>query len=484
MIMLQRIDFNRNPPHSHRAHLMTAKSIEFATILEVGALIRANELSAVALTTLMLDRIERLEARLNAFITVTPDLALQQAQRADAELAGGHDRGPLHGIPIAIKDLIATEGILTTGGGKFYDRWVPDSDAAVVARLSAAGAVMLGKTNLHEMAFGSTSINPYYGAVANPWKLDHHPGGSSGGSAVAVAAGMAYAGIGTDTGCSVRQPAQCCGIVGHKPTFGLVSKAGVLPLVGSMDHVGPLTRTVRDAALVLRAIQGPDSDDPDSVDRVADDYFTRMNESLDGAVVGVPRRFFFTGGDPEVVDLVDQALETFQELGAQVVDRDLPEVERALDEADVTFSEIAHAHGDALAENPEAFSDAFRRRYASVTEWSDSDYETAQDFRREFGKKVAAVMGRCDVLAMPTSTVAAAPIAEQPHDHDVQRRKNACIFNFTGQPAISVPCGFTAAGLPVGLMLVGEMFADAKVFRFAHAFEEATPWHLRHPDIS
>ena len=484
MIMLQRIDFNRNPPHSLGAHQMTAKSIEFATILEVGALIRSSELSAVALTTLMLDRIERLEAKLNAFITVTSDLAMEQAQRADSELASGYDRGPLHGIPIAVKDLIATQGILTTGGSKYYDGWIPDADAAVVKRLSAAGAVMLGKTNLHEMAFGSTSINPYYGAVSNPWKLDHHPGGSSGGSAVAVAAGMAYAGIGTDTGCSVRQPAQCCGIVGHKPTFGLVSKAGVLPLVGSMDHVGPLTRTVRDSALVLRAIQGPDSNDPHSVERAADDYFTRMNTALDGAVVGVPRRFFSTGGDPEVVDLVDRALGTFEELGARVVECDLPEVERAFDEANVTFSEIAHAQGEALAEDPEAFSDAFRHRYASVTQWSASDYEAAQDFRREFREKVAEAMVQCDVLAMPTSTVAAAPIAEQPHDHDVQRRKNACIFNFTGQPAISIPCGFTAAGLPVGMMLVGEMFGDAKVFRFAHAFEEATPWHLRHPDIS
>ena len=484
MIMLQRIDFNHNHPHKLGVRQMSAKIIEFATILEVGALIRSNELSAVALTTLMLDRIERLDERLNAFITVTSDLALEQARRADAELAGGHDRGPLHGIPIAIKDLIATQGILTTGGSKYYAGRIPESDAAVVARLSAAGAVILGKTNLHEMAFGSTSINPYHGAVSNPWRLDHHPGGSSGGSAVAVAAGMAYAGIGTDTGCSVRQPAQCCGIVGHKPTFGLVSTAGVMPLVQSMDHVGPLTRTVREAALVLRAMQGPDSNDLHSVERVADDYFTQMNKSLDGAVVGVPRRFFFTGGDPEVVDLVAQALETFKELGARVVDMDLPDVERALDEADVTFSEIAHANEDALTEDPEAFSDAFRKRYAKVTKWSDSDYETAQSFRREFRKKVAVVMDQCDVLAMPTSTVAAAPIAEQPRDHDVERRKNACIFNFTGQPAISVPCGFTAAGLPVGMMLVGAMFEDAKVFHFAHAFEAATPWHLQHPDIS
>ena len=463
---------------------MIEKSIEFATILEIGALIRAKKLSAVALTTLMLDRIERLEETLNAFITVTSDLALERAQLADSELASGRDRGPLHGIPIAVKDLISTKGIVTTGGSRYYENRVPESDAAVVARLSVAGAVLLGKTGLHEMAFGSTSINPYFGAISNPWKLDHHPGGSSGGSAVAVAAGLAYAAIGTDTGCSVRQPAQCCGIVGHKPTFGLVSRAGVMPLVESMDHVGPLARTVRDAALVLRAIQGVDSNDPDSVDHVEGDYVMQMNKPLDGTVVGVPRRFFFTGGDPEVVDLVDKALSTFKELGVQVVDMDLPDVDRALDEADVTFSEIAHANGDAMAEDPQAFSDAFRRRYASVTQWSDSDYEAAQKFRREFKEKVAGVMNRCDVLAMPTSTVAAAPIAEQPRDHAVQRRKNACIFNFTGQPAISIPCGFTAAGLPVGMMLVGRNFEDATVFRFAHAFEEATPWHLRHPDIS
>jgi aspartyl-tRNA(Asn)/glutamyl-tRNA(Gln) amidotransferase subunit A len=484
MITLQRVDCNRESPPNLTVEYMTTKSLEFATISEIGALIRSNELSSVALTTLMLDRIERLDGRLNAFITVTSELALKQAALADRELASGLDRGPLHGLPIAIKDLIATNGILTTGGSKYYAAWTPDADAAVVTRLYAAGAVMLGKTNLHELAFGSTSINPYYGAVSNPWKLDHHPGGSSGGSAVAVAAGMAYAAIGTDTGCSVRQPAQCCGIVGHKSTFGLVSKAGVMPLIDSMDHVGPLTRTVRDAALVLRAIQGPDNDDPYSVDHVQDDYFTQMNLSLDGAVVGVPRQFFFSGGDPEVVGLVDQALKTFQDLGADVIDMDLPDVERAYREADVTFSEISQAHGAALADEPEAFSEALRRRYAAVTSVSDADYETAQVFRKEFRQQVAAVMGRCDVLAMPTSTVAAAPIAKRPRNHAVERRKNASIFNFTGQPAISIPCGFTTTGLPAGMMLVGAMFGDAKVFRFAHAFEEATPWHRRHPDIS
>jgi aspartyl-tRNA(Asn)/glutamyl-tRNA(Gln) amidotransferase subunit A len=462
---------------------MATKSLEFATIEQVAALLRSTELTSVALTTAMLERIERLDGRLNAFITVLPDRALEQARAADSELAAGHDRGALHGIPIAIKDLFETAGILTTGGSKFYEAWVPETDAVVVSRLTAAGAVLLGKTGLHELAFGSTSINPFYGAISNPWMLDHHPGGSSGGSAVAVAAGMAYAAIGTDTGCSVRQPAQCCGIVGHKPTFGMVSTEGVIPLVSSMDHVGPLTRSVRDAALVLRVIQKPEESHPYAETNDSSDYSTKIQRSLENAVVGVPRRFFFSGGDPEVVGLVERALTTFEELGAELIDLDIQDVEDAYAAADVTFAEIEQAHGEALAENPDAFSEPFRGRYAAVTRHTDADYAVAQEFRKAFRANVAGVMRECDILAMPTSTVAAAPIESQPRDHDVERRKNTSIFNFTGQPAISIPCGFTAAGLPVGMMLAGAMFDDATVFRFAHSFEAATPWHKEHPAI-
>ena len=462
---------------------MTMKRLEFSTIEEVGALLRSAELSSVAVTTLMLERIKRLDSRLNAFITVLTDQALEQAQRADSELASGYDRGPLHGIPIAIKDLIATEGVLTTGGSKYYEAWIPDYDAAAVSSLSAAGAVILGKTGLHELAFGSTSINPYYGAISNPWMLDHHPGGSSGGSAVAVAVGMAYAALGTDTGCSVRQPAQCCGIVGYKPTFGLVSKEGVLPLVPSMDHVGSLARSVRDVALVLHAIQGTGADDPDLISRDASSYSAQVQWPLDGATVGVPRQFFFSGGDPEVVGLVDCALMTFEKLGAKLVDIDIPDIESAYKAADVTFSEIEQVYGEALVDNPGAFSEPFRRRFAGVTRCSVEDYAVAQEFREKFRMTVGDILSRCDILAMPTSTVSAAPIAGQPGDHDVERRKNCCIFNFTGHPAISIPCGITAAGLPVGMMLAGPMSEDATVLRFAHLFEENTSWHLQHPDL-
>jgi len=458
-------------------------ALHFSTVTEIGAQLRSGTLSSVELTERMLERIASLDGALNAYITVTAGQAREQARQADAELASGRDRGPLHGVPIALKDLIATRGIRTTGGSRVYEHWIPDHDAAVVRRLAAAGAVLLGKTNLHELAFGSTSVNPFFGPVANPWKLDHHPGGSSGGSAAAVAAGMAYAAIGTDTGCSIRQPAQCCGIVGHKPTFGLVSKAGVMPLVSSMDHVGPLTRCVRDAAIVLQAIAGHDPDDPYCVDRPVPDFAAQLERGVVGTRIGVPRGFFFEGGDSEVTELVSASLEIFEYLGARIEDIALPDVERAYQAGDVTFVEIVEANGPAMRANPELFSPAFRQRYDAVARSTADDYVAAQELREAFRSQVAAAMADYDVLAVPTSTVAAAPIAAQPPAHAIERRKNASIFNFTGQPAISVPCGATRAGLPVGLMLAGRPFEDATVLRFAAAFERATSWHEQHPRI-
>ena len=457
--------------------------LHYATLNEAGAALRAGDITSVALTGQLLRRIESLDGALNSYITVTADHALAQAHRADSELREGRDRGPLHGIPIAIKDLIATNGIRTTGGSLVYENWIPDYDAAVVRKLDEAGAIMLGKTGLHELAFGSTSINPYFGAIANPWKLDHHSGGSSGGSAVAVAAGLALAAIGTDTGCSVRQPAQCCGIVGHKPTFGLVSKAGVLPLVDSMDHVGPLTRTVRDAALVLQAIAGHDPDDPHCVDRPVPDFTEKLGRPIDGAVIGVPRAFFYENGDEEVCEIVSASLEVFELLGARTENIEIADINEAYRAGDVTFVEIVEANGEAMRRDPSLFSEEFRQRYDSVARSTPADYAEAQRFRERFRAQLEGLLETYSVLAVPTSTVAAAPIASQPPEHSVERRKNASIFNFTGQPAISVPCGFTRAGLPVGLMLVGRMFEDATVLQFASAFERATTWHEQRPPV-
>lgn len=454
---------------------------EYASISEVAAMLRDGTTSAVALTTLMLDRIADMNSQLNAYITVTADLALKQAERADRELAKGLDRGPLHGIPVAIKDLIDTQGVVTTGGSKHYKTRIPEHDATVISRLREAGAVLLGKTGLHELAFGSTSINPFYGAVSNPWNLKYHPGGSSGGSAAAVAAGLAYAALGTDTGCSVRQPAQCCGVVGHKPTFGLVSKAGVMPLVSSMDHVGPITRCVRDTALILQAIAGPDDSDPLTFNKPVEDLLANIDAPIDGKVVAIPRNYFFEGGDKEVIEIVEKSLDVFSSLGAKVKEVSFPDCNVAYEAADATFSEIVDANGEALKMNPSGFSDEFISRYESVARYRGDAYDSAQKYRHRFKEQVETVMNECDVLATPTSTVVAALITDQPPEHAKERRKNACIFDFTGQPSISIPCGFTQAGLPVGLMLSGSLMKDSTVMRFAQAFETATTWHTYHP---
>ena len=459
------------------------KGFEYATLSQAAAAIRAGDTSAVELTRLSLERIERLDGTLNAYVTVTADEAMRQAERADRELAAGADRGPLHGIPVAIKDLIETRGVRTTYGSRYYADHVPDRDAPVIERLRAAGAVSLGKTGLHELAFGTTSVNPFFGAIANPWRVDYHPGGSSGGSGAAVAAGMAFAALGTDTGCSIRLPAQCCGIVGHKPTYGLVSKDGVLPLVPSMDHVGPMARTVRDAALMLDAIAAPDRNAPGDRTRALDNLIRRMEAPIAGGVVGVPEDFFFAGGEQEVKAIVTGALGVFEELGATVEPVKLPDCHDAYRAANVTFSEVLDVHQNAVADDPKAFSEPFKARFGAMRRYTRADYSRAQRLRAEFTRGMEAAFERVDVLAMPTATVAAAPIAGQPPEHDRQRRKNACIFDFTGQPSISVPCGFTAAGLPVGLMICGGRFRDARVLRYAHAFEQATPWHDEHPRL-
>ncbi len=462
---------------------MNDEDLAFAPISVVAPLLRSGATTSRALTEIMLARIAKFEPALNAYITVTADRARDRAARADAELKAGDDRGPLHGIPIAIKDLIATKGVRTTAGTLHYKDWVPDHDATVVRKLADAGAVCLGKAGLHELAYGSTSNNPHYGAIVNPWKAGYHPGGSSGGSAVAVAAGLAYAALGTDTGCSVRMPAHCCGIVGHKPTFGLVSNVGVVPLVSSMDHVGPMTRSVRDAALLLRAIGGPDSDDPVSAMRDVGDPSARLGEGLAGVRLGVPRGWFYEGGDTEVIALVDAAVGVLRDLGAAVVEVELADLKAAYRANVLMFAEVAAAHGEKIAENPDGFSDIVRQSIERDGRISAVDYIKALEGRRAFCRDVDVVMADIDALVTPTSTVTAAPIAEQPADHVRERWKNAGLFNLTGQPSISVPCGRTRAGLPAGLMITGRRFEDDRVLQIADAYEQATDWHGLRPPL-
>ena len=417
----------------------------------------------------MLDRIERHNDMLNAFITVTGDRALEQARKADDERSQRKNCGPLHGIPIAIKDLFATKGIRTTSGSKLFENWIPDYDAAAVTRMLDAGAVLLGKTGLHELAYGNTSINPFFGAVRNPWATDHDPGGSSGGSASAVSAGLAYGALGTETGCSIRQPAHCCGIVGHKPTYGLVSLEGVQPLVPSMDHVGPLTRSVEDAALMLGAL-------------TANENFDCAGAALDGTRIGVLRSFFFDGYS-DVIEVVNTAVDRLCELGANVIELHLPDVEQAIREARATFAEAFAVHADNLEQNPEGFSEELRGRLAESESVLASRYAQAQHFRRQFTKECEELMSKCDALLTPTATIAAAPINDRPEDYRRNAWKNTGISDFTGQPSVSIPCGFTAKGLPVGMMFTGRLFADGQVLEIAHAVQQATDWYRTPPDF-
>ena len=411
----------------------------------------------------MLGRIGQHNETLNAFITVSDERALVQARKADREIREGKDRGPLHGIPIAVKDLFATKGIRTTCGSKLFEDWIPDHDAAAVSRMYGAGAVVLGKTGLHELAYGNTSINPFFGPVRNPWATDHDPGGSSGGSAVAVSAGLAYAALGTETGCSIRQPAHCCGIVGHKPTYGLVDVDGVQPLVPTMDHVGPLARSVEDAALMLGALVGKD-------------LFDRSGATIEGAKIGVVRNFYFDGY-ADVVDVVNTAVETLSDLGATLIDLEHPNVEQASREARITFAEALAVHADNLRDNPEGFSDELRGRLSESQEISADRYAQAQEFRRKFTEETEALMEKCDVLVAPTATIAAAPISDRPEDYRRNAWKNTGISDFTGQPSVSIPCGFTDKGLPVGIMFTGRLFEDRKVLQLAHAIERRTDWY-------
>lgn len=447
----------------------TLSSLPFLSIAEAGRALRAGDTTSVALTTLMLERIATHDTALNAFITVTDTHAMAGAKRADAELTAGHDRGPLHGIPIGIKDLCDTAGVRTTSGSRLFENHVPDRDAHVVQRLNEAGAIMLGKTGMHELAYGTTSENAFYGPVHNPWRLDFISGGSSGGSAAAVAAGLAFGAVGTDTGCSIRQPAHCCGIVGHKPTFGLVSKAGVQPLVWSLDHVGPITRTVEDAALMLTAMAGFDADDPCSVD-VNAGPFDSAGGKVAGLRLGVVRRFFFEGRD-DVIATIDAAIAQLVAAGAEVVELDVPEIAMASDQGRRMFVEALAVHERALAERPNDFGAEVRGKLEALKRISATDFARAKRYQPEFARRMEGLLEYCDVICAPASTITAMPIGDLPDDFHFNAWKNTCVFDYTGQPSVSVPCGFTADELPVGLMLTARRFEDAALLRAARAVE-------------
>lgn len=450
------------------------------TIAEAGRLLRAKEVRSAELTEACLARIEEVEPSLNAFITRTPELALAAAQEADAELAAGLDRGPLHGIPVGVKDLCATRGVRTTAGSAILADWVPDHDAMVVTKLREAGAVSLGKLNLHEFAYGVTSNNPHYGPVHNPWNLDCHPGGSSGGSGAAVSAGECFAAIGTDTGGSIRIPAALCGVVGLMPTYGLVSRAGVTPLAWSLDHVGPLARTVEDAALFLNEIAGFDPADPGSARFVGFDATAEMGRDIKGVRIGVPRSQP-ASVEPGVAAAFETALGLLRHLGALVVDVEIPLLDAGF-RVNVLQAEAAAYHARWLRECPEKYGADVRGLLLWGMTLTAVDYINDLRVRREFTAQVRHAMEGVDVIAIPTCPAVACPI-EATADGAYRYGALTGPWDHTGQPVISVPCGFGEGGLPVGVSFAGRPFEEALLCRVAHAYEQATPWHTQCPPI-
>jgi aspartyl-tRNA(Asn)/glutamyl-tRNA(Gln) amidotransferase subunit A len=455
------------------------------SILEAGELLRKRELSPVELTKDCLERIEKLNGVLNAFITVMAELALTQARAAEAEILRGHWRGPLHGVPLALKDLIDTAGIRTTAASALFKDRIPVVDAEVVRRLKDAGAVLLGKQNLHECAYGGSSIVSYYGEVHNPWDPAYIAGGSSGGSAASVAAGLCYGAVGTDTAGSVREPAALCGIVGLKPTYGRVSARGVIPLSLSLDHVGPITRTVSDAAVMLQAIAGYDDNDVNSADMPVGDYLPALRQGLKSARVGVPHKFFYEDLDPEVASAIEQALAVLSTIfgGLREIEVDVPK-DRTLQTAE------AYAyHAEFVSRSPELYQPETLRR---IRKGEDVNGAEVAQLRRELEKirgEIDNVFEEVDVLVTPTTPIPASPLAELKQNPDLLRPRELLLLrntrpvNVWGLPAISVPCGFTNAGLPIGLQIIGPHWQEDRVLQLAHAYGQATGWHKRNPDV-
>lgn len=445
-------------------------------IEQAGAALRQRRISCAELTEEALRKVDELNPKLNAFITLTAESARARALALDVELARGQDRGPLHGIPVAHKDLVSTKGIRTTCGSRLFEDHVPDYDATIVERLDAAGAVSLGKLGLHECAYGVTSNNPHFGPVRNPHNSDHVPGGSSGGSGAAVATGMVFMATGTDTGGSIRIPASYCGTVGLKPTYGLVSRYGVSPLGLTLDHIGPLTRTVRDTQLVMDVIAGHDERDSSSSKR-QDWSFERPVSSL---TVGLPENFYFDRVDPEVAAAVRNAATQCEAVGARVVPVQVPD----MDALNAVARLILLVEASAMHEPHLAKRDHYGADVLALLDQGrlipGTDYVNAQRIRRQFVLQFRELFRNIDILLTPTIPIVAPRIGQTQVDlggQAVDTRLATTLFvraiNALGLPALSLPCGSSAAGLPIGVQLIGRAFEDGVLLGLASALESA-----------
>jgi aspartyl-tRNA(Asn)/glutamyl-tRNA(Gln) amidotransferase subunit A len=454
------------------------------TIEALAPLIRRKKLSPVELTRFLLERISRLQPAINAYITITADIAMTQARQAEKEITQGRYRGVLHGIPISLKDLFCTRGVRTTAGSKILKRFVPKENAAIVNRLLECGCILLGKTNLHEFAFGATNVNPHYGPVRNPWDTGRISGGSSGGSAASVVTAQALASFGTDTGGSIRIPAAACGCVGLKPTYGRVPLSGVIPLADSLDHAGPLSRCVTDASLLLNAVAEPRLWNSDPMRAAAE-----IRRGVKSFRIGIPRQYFFDRIRPDVCKVVLASIGVLEQLGAKFTELNLAGMEETAGlAAEITGDEAFAYHEKWLKQRPQDYGTDVRTRLQQSGSATAAAYICAQKKRLAYSEKLAAALDKVDALLAPTLPITA-PRIEQNEiriGNTVEDVRTALLRltrpgNLAGLPALSLPCGFSPEGLPVGLQLIGRRFAETTLLRAAYAYEQATPWHCAFP---
>ena len=466
---------------------MTTQGLTALTLTEASDLLKAKKLSPVDLTQACLDRIDKIDPKLNSFLTLCPDRALDAARRAEQEISAGNLHGDFHGIPYAVKDIYNTAGIRTTHGSKVFKDNVPDADCTAVVNLDAAGGVLVGKNHCLEFACGNH--HEIHGEVHNPWNLDHSPGGSSSGSGASVAAGLIFGSMGSCTGGSIRGPASNCSIIGHKPSYGLVSRHGVFPLSWTIDHAGPMTRTVEDCAIMLQAVAGYDPKDPSSVRGHHADYRAALTGDIRGLRIGVPKELN-EGCDEAIESLVQDAIAVLMDLGAEISEVSLPiaGAHATFAGSIITWSEEAQVHAPWF-DRIQDYTEGARQKVLSGAAVSGLQYHKAQQIRRLVIDEMNAVLENVDLLVGPVATSAPGRLPTGPAagtkaaDSVAAERSFTRPHNMTGTPAVSVPCGFTPEGLPIGLQISGRFLDDALVLRAAHAYEQATPWHTMHPDL-
>ncbi|MGJ7571944.1 amidase [Variovorax sp. RB2P76] len=459
-------------------------------LAEAARLVHERKVSPVELVEASLARIRAHDGVLRSFITVFEEQAMQVARAAELLSGAGHELGPLQGIPIALKDNVAVRGSRTTAGSKILADWLPEADATVTTRLRQAGAIFIGKTNMHEFAWGGTSANPHYGAVRNPWDPARFPAGSSGGSAVAVAARFCFGAIGTDTGGSIRLPSAINGIVGLRPTYGRVSNHGVVPLAWSMDTVGPMTRTVEDCALMFGAIAGFDPKDAGSAPRACDDYLKDLGGGCRGLRIGIVPGYFFEHLQAPVHDAVKEALATFVDLGAELVDVDIRNIHGNISaQLTIESAEPSTYHQRNLRERPQDYGDDVRTLLEAGEMLLATQYLQAQRYRALLRAEFLEAFRKVDVFVCPSLPFVATRIGETHVEIEPGQQEDmlSAIMQFTGVasltglPSLNVPCGFDPDGLPIGMQIIGRPFAEAALLRAGHAFQQATDFHKRAP---